>query len=123
MPDIAVEKVLAEIQALTFEQRRELRRLLNGSSAASPAEPLMISPPRILGRGAPGKDRSREKAWMENHASEYANQWVALDGDRLISHGPKFGPVINEARKQGVPDALVAFVEPKDALPFLMLWN
>src|SRR5581483_10589629 len=36
----------------------------------------------------PMKDRTREWQWIKEHKHEYAGQWVALDGDRLIAASP-----------------------------------
>jgi hypothetical protein len=69
------------------------------------------------------RDRSREYNWLAQHRDEYANQWVALDGDHMVSYGTDFKLVIDEARRQERPDALMIFVEPSTAPPFLMLWS
>jgi len=31
----------------------------------------------------------QEREWLADHWEQYAGQWVALDGDRLISHDLK----------------------------------
>jgi Family of unknown function (DUF5678) len=50
---------------------------------------------------------------------EYGGQWVALDGDRLIAHGPEADAVFTAARQDGAYLPLVTFIEPADALPFV----
>ena len=74
--------------------------------------------PRVLARDLPVKDRSRETEWLREHRDEYAGQWVALDGGRLIASGDDLKRVATIARQSGVPDALMVRVEPSDALPF-----
>jgi hypothetical protein len=74
--------------------------------------------PRILATNLPVKDRSLEDEWLRKHRDEYANQWVALDGGRLIASGDDLKKVAQTARELGVPDALMIRVEPSDALPF-----
>ena len=74
--------------------------------------------PRVLGNDLPIRDRSREAAWLQKHRDEYAGQWVALDGERLIASGQDLKQVAATARRSGVPDALMMRVEPKDTLPF-----
>jgi hypothetical protein len=76
---------------------------------------------RIIGKAPLPKDRSKEYEWVERHRKEYSHQWVALDGDRLVSSNPNCRLVIDEARRQGVPDALILYVEPPNARP-LIIW-
>jgi hypothetical protein len=77
--------------------------------------------PRIIGKAPLPKDRSREREWLEQHRKEYSHQWVALDGDRLVSSNTDCRLVIDEARQQGVPDALIIYVEPPNARS-LIIW-
>jgi hypothetical protein len=123
MAEAAVEKVIAEIQSLNPEQREEVRRFLNGTPVVTGALPQPPFQPRYIGRGQPVKDRTKEYEWLRQHRDEYANQWVALNDSRLISHGAKLKEVIAEARRAGEPDALMIFVEPSNIPPFLMLWS
>jgi len=138
MQDMSVEKVVAEFEQLNPEQQREfLKRIETGGDDNELAEHAIpangvetldrkdhsLITPRIIGVGAPVRDRSREYEWLARHRDEYANQWVALDGDHLVSHGADFKLVIDEARRQGKPDALMIFAEPSTAPPFLMLWS
>lgn len=138
MQDTSVEKVVAEFEQLSSEQQKEfLKRIETGpadnelAEHGAPANGVETrirndrSPitPRVIGAGAPVRDRSREYKWLERHRDEYVYQWVALDGDHLISRGADFKLVIDEARRQGKPDALMIFVEPSTAPPFLMLWS
>ena len=74
--------------------------------------------PRVLARDLPIRDRSREAGWLRKHRDEYAGQWVALDGERLIASGNDLKQVATTARRSGVPDALMMRVEPNDTLPF-----
>lgn len=49
--------------------------------------------------------------WLEEHASELstlAGEWLVIEGDALIAHGPDYLAVLAEARQQGVD---VPFVE------------
>ena len=96
--------------------RTVLEEKLNAGKTASPDEPPFK--PRILARNLPVKDRSREHKWIKQHRDEYDGQWVALDGDRLITSGEDLKKVAETARRLGVPDDLVIRVEPSEALPF-----
>ena len=141
MQDTAVEKIVTEFERHSFEQQREfLRRIEIGRAGNEGTEqplPTGVATPdrkdrskerlpftwRIIGVGAPVRDRSREYDWLAQHRDEYAKQWVALDGDHLVSYGTDYKLVIDEARRQGRPDALMIFVEPSTAPPFMMLWS
>ncbi|MGH9937988.1 MAG: DUF5678 domain-containing protein, partial [Blastocatellia bacterium] len=55
------------------------------------AEPVVPMPelpitPKIIGTYTP-KDHTKEHEWLQLHRDEYAGQWVALDGERLVGHG------------------------------------
>jgi hypothetical protein len=60
----------------------------------------------------------KEMRWLAEHRSEYAGQWVALDGDRLLSHGTNAREVFEAARQSGVVLPLFVHIEPADELPF-----
>jgi hypothetical protein len=60
----------------------------------------------------------REYKWIAEHQDEFAGQYVALDGDQLISHGANGRQVLAEARKQGVKQPFIARVDSPDDLPF-----
>jgi len=36
-------------------------------------------------RMVPSRDRSREMVWLKENRAKYANQWVVVEGDRLIA--------------------------------------
>jgi hypothetical protein len=61
-------------------------------------------------------DRSKEAQWISDHGHEYAGEWVALDGDRLLAHGVDAKQVFAEARKF-VNRPLFAHMEPAGRLP------
>src|SRR5437763_3083795 len=63
-------------------------------------------------------DRSRELNWLNENREKYEGEWVALDGDHLLSHGMNAREVYEQARKSGVEIPFLAQVEPKDQLPF-----
>lgn len=46
--------------------------------------------------------------WLDENRQKYSGQWVCLDGDKLISHGPDALQLYEEAREKGIK---VPFVE------------
>jgi ABC-type hemin transport system ATPase subunit len=56
--------------------------------------------------------------WIREHQAEYADQWVALDGDRVIAAHFDADVVFAAAKAAGVVAPFFVHMEPKDALPF-----
>ncbi len=63
-------------------------------------------------------DCSQEMRWIAEHRSEYAGQWVALEGGRLIGNGETAREVYEAAHESGVELPLIVRIEPIDQLPF-----
>jgi hypothetical protein len=113
-------KLEAEAKRQGLSKDEYVRNLLEEKLNAEPEDGASALPfkPRVIATSLPVKDRSGEDEWLRQHRDEYANQWVALDGDRLIASGDDLKKVARTARALGVPDALMIRVEASDALPF-----
>lgn len=61
-------------------------------------------------------DLSREIQWLKEHHHEYIGQWVALDGDHLVSHGANAREVYTAAREADVKSPLVEYISPYDVM-------
>lgn len=109
--EAAFSEILAGINALPPQDQDQLRRLLE-EPASVPQPAHQVAPP------APVRDIARESDWIQQHRDKYAGQWVALDGDRLISSGPSAKEVYAAAKAAGVMDALIVKIESRDRLPF-----
>jgi hypothetical protein len=78
----------------------------------------------IESNNRPSADDERtqaEKCWLRENSNQYAGQWVALDGGRLLAHGDDAQSVYRTSRAAlagsgRVP--LVVLVQSADALPF-----
>jgi predicted DNA-binding antitoxin AbrB/MazE fold protein len=57
--------------------------------------------------------RKDEQEWLNAHGHEYLGQWVALQGNVLLSHGPKAREVRDQARRKGIQRPFLVRV-PKD---------
>ncbi|HMV48513.1 MAG TPA: DUF5678 domain-containing protein [Blastocatellia bacterium] len=81
MSTITVESILQQVEQLPPPEQRRLRLLLKDEPRSAKVKAPLDKrlPPK------PMKDRTREMAWLKEHQHEYAGQWVALDGDRLIA--------------------------------------
>jgi predicted DNA-binding antitoxin AbrB/MazE fold protein len=82
---------------------------------------VTISDIRALEETSPGVDegasRTAELEWLSVHRHEYRGQWVALQGDVLLSHGPRGQAVLDEARRKGVHLPLIEHIPEDFDLP------
>ncbi len=131
---LTFDQIVEAIGALAPQERLRLRQWLNrnatdeasnqGSASNGGAQNTLdvdVIPPIVMRRVppiAPERGIEKEMKWLREHRAEYANQWVALDEDHLISTGQSAKEVHEAAISAGFPDALIVLVEPPDALPF-----
>jgi hypothetical protein len=61
-----------------------------------------------------GGYRTRELEWRRTNSQAlrpFAGQWVALEGEEIISHGPDPVAVANQARARGITTPYIFYVE------------
>jgi len=81
-----------------------------------------IAPGQLLAAALPPRPsnsslRVRELAWRQAHREDlraYAGQWVVLEGEELVAHGPTPAGVVAQAKARGIHVPYVFFVEPID---------
>lgn len=117
---ITVNEDGAFIPREMFGQKEEILDELNQAGVFSPLSdqqtpPTQEEPKRP--RRVEMPDRSRELRWVKEHRSEYLDQWVALEGDRLVSHGATAREVLLAARQAGVDIPLLIHIDPVEELP------
>ena len=108
-----VEQILDEITALSPQEQERLRKLLNGQ-VKTQKEPLGKFVELI-----PEPDQQGAMRWLAEHGREYEEQWVALDGDRLIAHDPDYWKVSDAAKASGTYLPLITFIEAPPERPFV----
>lgn len=106
MASADVDRIIEEVRRLAPEQKRRVREALDGE------DQYRVQP------SDHSVDLSSELRWIEKHRSEYAGQWVAVRGDRLLSSGTDGREVYKAARAAGDERPFVTRVEPADELPF-----
>lgn len=114
MSEITVENIFTQIVQLPPVERFRLQRLLDQLEQVerkSPKSPLDKRVPLI-----PVPDSTREMRWIADHRREYARQWVALNGDRLIAHGPNHDEVWAAAEADGAYLPMIVFIEDPDKI-------
>ena len=119
MSTITAENILSLIEQLPSTERAKLEQLLarqknqqrtQSENAKSPLDKRV--PP------APLPDQKAIARWLSEHSREYAGQWVALDGDRLIANGSNREEVRRAADESGAYLPLVTHIPSPDDLPF-----
>jgi hypothetical protein len=116
MSTLTAESILTLIEQSPSTERIRLSQLLARRQAkyAKAKPPLDKRVPC-----EPMKDRTREKKWIEEHKREYAGQWVALDGDRLIAASPIRAEISAAIKADGAEAPLVHRIPSPDDLPYI----
>lgn len=119
MAEITVETILEKIGQLSASERTKLYKML-ASEAIKPANRASISKSsKPLPIPVPDPEPSRR--WMTAHRAEYAGQWIALDGDRLIASGATETEVADAAEADGAYLPLIGYIPPPDEPTFIGL--
>ena len=63
--------------------------------------------------------RTRETRWVRDNRSAYADQWVAVEGNRLIAAGVDARTVFAAAKAEGIEGPFVVHILPEDPLAFV----
>lgn len=116
MSVLTAESILALVNQLPAMERTKLIEELNHQRENQ----YVVPEGRIISTNAPYIDRTLEFQWMKEHEREYAGQWIALMGDKLVASGPVAKDVFAKARELGYPRAMVVFVEDLIA-PYISL--
>jgi hypothetical protein len=113
MENASFEQVLEVAKALPVMDKRRLQYWLMEDERAQ-------SYARDNGETKLPYPREREMRWFaaEQNRAKYGGQWVALDGDQLLSHGENLRQVYAEAKAKGVESPFTGYVDPLDAPPF-----
>lgn len=112
MSQSTADLLFHQITALPLPEQFRLRARLNARLQAKEKPKAKFVEP------IPAPDPLPSQRWLKEHAHEYAGQWVALDGERLIAHGTDAANVFALADADGAYLPLLTFIEPADAPPF-----
>ncbi len=67
--------------------------------------------------------RQKSIAWIKSHREEYGGLYVALDGDKLIATGEKYGDALKIAHQKGYKNAFIGDVLPLNYEGFIGGWD
>lgn len=94
------------------------------SAATNEQEPDEISGFNVPSREAAtvSERAAASMQWIAEHRAEYAGQWVAMDGARLVAHGADARAVADQARRLGVSVPFLHRVEAEEPAAFWGGW-
>jgi hypothetical protein len=104
------EAILDTVRRLPPAKQEAVLRFADGLEQQSPA------------RRAPSRDRSREMSWLRQNRAAYADQWVVVEGDRLVVADADAAKAFATAKSEGIDVPFLAHVLPEDPLPFIPGW-
>jgi len=104
------EAILDRVRHLPQAKQEEVLRFADGLQRQSAIK-------RVSSR-----DRATEVAWIAQNRASFANQWVALEGDRLIAAETDAEKVFAAAKAEGIASPFVVRILPEDSLPFFAGW-
>ena len=107
------EILLAEIAALPAEEKAKLMGSLNQRQSNNPEVFTSTS-----AKWFDSPDPAPSLRWLEEHRAEYANQFVALMGDKLIAHSANAREVIAAVHAANLNGTFFTLVSPPDEPPF-----
>jgi Family of unknown function (DUF5678) len=114
MAQVSFEDVMTQVNQLPLTEQRKVYFALVSKLEPSARKGMdRRVPPLVV-----NADFSLSLQWLSEHKNEYAGQWVALDGNRLIGHGASAKEVYALADAAGVENPLVTRVDDPNALPF-----
>ena len=114
--ELTVENILSLIEKLSLPDKLRLRTALDQTVEAPPAVKAPLDK-RVPCEPMP--DRTREWNWIEEHKHEYAGQWVALDGDRLVAASPVRLEISTAIKADGAKRPLIHRIPSPDDLPYV----
>ena len=104
------EAILDKVRRLPPAKQEEVLRFADGLEHRSPV------------RMVPSRDRSREMEWLKENRAKYADQWVVVEGDRLIAADADGHKAFVAAKAAGIEVPLLIHVLSEVPLPFAPRW-
>lgn len=108
-----IETIKQQAAELTPREKSQLGRyLLEQATLDQGVHPAAVP------NGETEVQRLKQLEWLKTHREEYAGQYVALDGDRLVGQGRTLAEAHQQARQNGVSDPfLMRMTSENEVLP------
>lgn len=113
---VLLDNIWQLIAQLPGELRLRLRSRLDDELRAEVVPPLAPSLAPIVPPEEFATKWEQNRRWLEQHQAQYAGQWVALDGDRLMASGYSAQQVYATLKTAGISGSMVLRVEHPDDL-------
>ena len=118
---LTLEQIIEAAGHLLPADRQQLQRWLQEQETLDAQQPSPLTPSRETPQQTMERFR-KAMAWIDEHRAEYLGQWVALDGDRLLSHGTDALQVHREAKAAGMVTPFLEQVAEKEEGPYWGGW-
>jgi hypothetical protein len=106
---LSLDQIIKSIEQLPAPEQERIRRWLDENG----------TPNRERNASQPHANRSAKSLrWLDETEKNIRGQWVALDGDQLITSGPTAKEVYSKARAEGVQIPFVELVTEPESVPF-----
>jgi hypothetical protein len=102
-----LNEIKQQLSTLTADEKLDLAAYLTQQARKDKEAELAASSTSNGQQEEPDPYRRREVEWMKQYAKEYAGQYVALLGDRLIAHADSFAEVQQLVQQAGVKHAVI----------------
>ena len=113
----------AKLNLREYQNMATLEQIIDEARALSPAEKLKLRQALDLEleQSAATQSRAVESTWIERHRDMYLGQWVALEGETLVAHGPNAREVYLAARQVGIDGPYLVHIT-SEADPYIGGW-
>ena len=102
------EQIIKSIEQLPASEQDRIRRWLDEKGTPNGGDTSQAH-----------SDRSAKSLrWLHENREKYAGQWVALDGDRLITNGSTAKEVYSKVKAESVEIPFVELVTDREPVPF-----
>ena len=118
---MAATQTIGKLSAGTKDSRRARERRKPALAARGRRFPDHKIRSQRQGRGEPAWrffGLSVQQQWVKCNGAQYKGEWVVLDGDRLVGHGPDPKEFYDLARAQGVKSPFVVHLPTGEELPW-----
>ena len=114
MSDKEFTALKEQLAGLTRQEKLELAEFLQDEAARGM---LGGSSDRCDDTNVATRERAEHMAWLKAHREEYAGQYVALDGNRLVGSGSTIREATDEARRQGIDHPFLTHISSANDAP------